>query len=900
MCSASTERLLKGAFESKKVGLRSFPEISQAVELFALDGLRHTASVTDPAPSPLTPLTGRDQELSLLVERWEQAREGMGQIVLLVGESGLGKSRLVDTLKVRVQGDLHGDENAPIVEWRCSPLYQNSSLYPAIDFYERFLEFDALVSPQDRFERLLRHLQRYDLARPDVVPLFVSLLSLPHDERFPWLGLSPIREKEETFRVLRECLRAYSSTQPALFIVEDLHWMDPSTLEFLSQFVAEDVQDGMLTLLTFRPEFKTPWPAVSHQTGLALNRLTRRQVGDMMRQTTGGQRLPDALINEVYDRTSGVPLFVEEFTKMAEESGLLTEVSDDSGRTRALIAREIPASLQDLVTARLDRMEGNRDVVHLAATIGREFSYDLMAAAAIVDEPTLQAELRKLADADILYQKGRPPRCGYVFKHALLEDAAYNSLVKSKRQEFHHRIADVLEVQFPQIVETQPEVLAHHFTDAGVTEKGIGYWLKAGLRSQGRSANVEAIAHLRQGLAMLTLLPVSRAREAMEIQFLNALGTAYISTRGYGASEVGPIFTRARALCQRVGEPRRLFAILWGSWAWSLVRGDVRGSLELAGEGMELAARVADPGMLMEALFLPAATEFFRGDFRAAHECSARALADYDDRDRIDVWRAHTGEDSGVAHRAYHALALWHLGFPDQAAAMSRETVALARDVGHQFTLAFALEHAAWLYQHCRLGAEALSCAEEEIAIAAAEGFAYWHASGTAFKAGAMLLQGRADDAVTALGGAMKALTSTGSEIGNPCRFSILGDAYTQCGQYQDAHEALDQGLAVVEKNDDRCYEAELHRLQGELWLAESPEHVKRAEECFRRAIDVSRRQGSRAWELRSVMSLARLWNGQQRADDARQALAAVYHTFDEGFTTPDLTEATLLMGKLA
>jgi predicted ATPase len=326
------------------------------------------------------------------------------------------------------------------------------------------------------------------------------------------------------------------------------------------------------------------------------------------------------------------------------------------------------------------------------------------------------------------------------------------------------------------------------------------------------------------------------------------------------------------------------------------VRGDVRGSLELAREAMELAERVADPGMLMEALFLPAATGLFRGDFYSAHQCSTRALARYDDRAQIDLWRADTGEDSGVAHRAYHALALWHLGFADQALAMTREMIALARDVGHPFTLAFALEHATWLYQHCRIGEEALSCAEEEIAIAAAEGFAYWHASGTAFKAGAMLLQGDAEGAVTVLDRALKALAMTGSELANPYRFCVLGDAYTKCGRYANALEALDRGLAVVEKNDDRCYEAELHRLKGELLLAESPAQRRDVEAHFRRAIDVARRQQSRAWELRAVMGLARLWHGQRRADDAHQLLRAVYETFTEGFTTPDLAEATSLM----
>ena len=456
---------------------------------------------------------------------------------------------MVYTLKEHVLGQtVEGEVDAPVIEWRCSPHYQNTGLYPAIDFYERALAFGREEPPAARFDRLLRRLEQYELDRPEAVPLWATLLSLPTTERFPPSSLPPARQREETFRAMLEWLHTRAARTPVLFVVEDLHWADASTLEFLGQFLAENQHDSILTLLTFRPEFKTPWPAVAHQTSLALNRLTRRQVGDLMRKKTG-TALPESVVEQVYDRAGGVPLFVEEFTRLFQESVAQDQAGQGDAGSRAWLRREIPATLQDLVMARLDRMEGERDVAQLAATLGREFSYELLAAVAGMDEPTLQVELAKLVRADILHTKGRLPSCQYIFKHALVEDALYNSLIKGKRQQFHARIAEALEARFPQTTATQPELVAHHFTEAALDEAAIGYWLKAGLRSRERSAEKEAIGHLTRGLALLGALDESPERDARELELLSALGTAYIASRGYAAPEIGPVFRRgARAL----------------------------------------------------------------------------------------------------------------------------------------------------------------------------------------------------------------------------------------------------------------------------------------------------------------------------------------------------------------
>ncbi len=562
VCSAATHRLIRAQFDCNSLGRRKIKGVSQPVELFRVRGAVEARNpVEEAGPAELSPLTGRDHEINLLRDRWEQAREGMGQVVLLVGEPGLGKSRLVYTLKEHVLGQMiEGEVDAPVIEWRCSPHYRNTGLYPAIDFYERALAFGREEPPQSRFDRLLHRLEQYDLARPEAVPRWASLLT---PDRFPTPSLSPARQREETFRAMLEWLSMRAARRPILFVVEDQHWVNSSTLEFLGQFLAEGLDASILTLLTCRPEFRAPWPAHAHQTSLALNRLTRRQAGDLIRRKAGAG-VTEAIIDRIYDRSGGVPLFVEEFTKVVEESGAVGEDGEGGTQVNALMAQEIPATLQDLVMARLERMEGERDLAQLATTLGREFRHDLLAAVSGADEPTLQAELDELVRAEILHRRGRPPRCTYVFKHALVEDALYNALVKGKRQHFHRRVGETLEARFPQTVATQPELLAHHFTEAGRTEQAIVYWLRAGLRSRERSAESEAIGHLTRGLALLGGPGESPEGDARELELSSALGTAYLASPGYAAPEVGPVFRHARALCERIGQSPSTSRSSWG------------------------------------------------------------------------------------------------------------------------------------------------------------------------------------------------------------------------------------------------------------------------------------------------------------------------------------------------
>ena len=872
VCTAATHRLIRGQFDCTSLGHRKIKGVVAARRALPGAGSRRGPQPHRGAePAGLTPLTGRDHEISLLKDRWEQAQEGMGQVVLLIGEPGLGKSRLVHTLKEHVLGQM--------VEGRGGLSAVPSSSGAA----RRTSRTRGCTRPSTSTSGPSASAAR-SRRRPGSTGCSTAWSSMtwpgrrpcrcgrrccrcrPRTAFPPFRCRRPGRGKKRSGPCWSGCTRAPPG-RPILFVVEDLHWVDASTLEFLGQFLAEGLHDPILTLLTFRPEFQTPWPAVAHQTSLALNRLTRRQVGDLMRQKTGAA-VPEAVIDQIYDRTGGVPLFVEEFTKMVQESDALHRAGEGGAPGQGLArARDPhhapgpgdgPAGPDGGRAGGGPARRGPRPRVQLRAARRRR---DL-------DEPTLQAELAKLVQAEILYPKGRPPRCTYIFKHALLEDALYNALVKGKRQQLHRRIAEVLEARFPQTVETQPELLAHHFTEAGLTEQAVGYWLKAGLRSRERAADREAIGHLTKGLALLETLEETREHDEQKLKILTTLGPAYIAVRGYAAPEVGPILLRARELCQRIGDEPQLFGIMLGRWEWHLVRGDLRPCVGLAADGMALAERLDDPGMLMEALFMPGATMFYRAQFAEARACYEKAVAAYDDRERTRFWTAYTGHNAGVTHRCYLALALWHLGYPDQALRLDRETHELARTIGHAFSLGHAVDFTAFLYHYCRLGAEVQAAAEEEMAIGTEQGFQLWHALGTLHKGAGMLLQGRREEALPLLLKGFSAFRATGAEVRVPSYLGMLGDAYTQSGRFEDAHKALNEGLAVAEKNDDRCHEAELHRLKGELLLAESPDQIAAAEDCFRRAIETARRQQSKAWELRATMSLARLWQRQGRRDE--------------------------------
>ena len=914
VCTSATHALIHDYFHCVALGPRGIRGVLPASDAYrVVDVLDASTRLDRSGPDRLTPLIGRDHEVGLLLDRWKRAADGMGQVVQIIGEAGLGKSRLVYTLKQHLRAQAppatatasfaahpaSASEDATrewaIVEWRCSPQRQASSLYPVVDFFDRLLDRRNAPSPEAVFDRLVAHLEPLGMAGQEVVPLFASLLSLPLDARDATPANPPAREREAMLAAIRDWLRARAELRTVLFVVEDLQWIDASTLEVLHEIVAGGQRDRILSVLTFRPEFKTPWPAAAHHTTLPLTRLGRREVAAMLERRIESS-LPQPVIDQLWDRTGGVPLFVEEFAQLMQESGALGEVSTDTARIR-LFTREIPTTLQDLVMARLGRVAGGLELAQLAATLGREFSHEVLAAVSAKDDTTLRAELAPLLDAEILYQKGRPPRSTYIFKHALLEDAAYNSLVKSTRQQYHQRVAETLEAAFPQTAETSPELLAHHFAEAGLAARSVEYWLKAGLRARQRSADVEAIASLTSGLTLLKALDESAERDRLELQFQAPLVTALIAVRGYPADDVGPVLDRARVLCERIGDRTQAFVLAWSTWVWRIVRGEFRLAVVLADQTVKAAQALGDPGAMRETQFPLGATRLYRGDFAGARACFEEALAG-EDPASAQRWTALTGHDLGVTLRCNLALALWYLGAPEQARQRLEEALAIARRLGQPFHLGYVLHHSGWLHHNCRLAAQVEAAGDAEIDVAVQQGSRSWHATGRMFKAAGMLLAGRIEGVPLFLEG-LQAYRATGHKLALPYYLSILGQAHMRMGRFKEAFEALDEGIRTVQSTDDHFQEAELHRLKGEALLMQPEDHSADAEQCFRTALSIARRQQGRAWELRTATSLARLWQQQRRDTEARALLGTVFARYTEGMADPDLADAAALLTAL-
>jgi predicted ATPase len=555
--------------------------------------------------------------------------------------------------------------------------------------------------------------------------------------------------------------------------------------------------------------------------------------------------------------------------------------------------------------ARLDRLPTAREVAQLGATLGREFSYELIHAVSPVDEKTLQSALVKLVEAELLYQRGLPPQSRYIFKHALIQDAAYQSLLKSTRQRYHQQIAQVLDERFPETKEMQPEILAHHYTEAGLIAQAMPYWQRAGQRASQRSALVEAIAHLTKGLELLKALPDTPERTQQELDLQITLGPALTSTKGWAAPEVEKTYTRARELCQQVGATSQLFPVLWGLWVFYLNWGEIQTTHELAKQMLNLAQRLQDPALLLEADVALGYTSYYLGNFDSAREHVEQGIALYDPQQHHALALLYGGVDPGMICLCVAAQALWTLGYPAQALQRSHEAIILAQQLSHPHSLAFALGHAARVHQFCQDRQAAYERAEAVLTLATEHRLSFWLAWGTAVGGWALVKQGQKKEGMAQIQQGLTAHLATGAKLWRPYYLALLAEAYESTGRIEEGLTVLAEALAAVDETEERYYEAELYRLKGELTLQSkvpSPRSKveKEAEECFHKAIEISRRQSAKSLELRAVMSLARLWQSQGKQEEARQILAETYGWFTEGFDTKDLQEAKALIEELS
>jgi class 3 adenylate cyclase/predicted ATPase len=895
--SAFSQHLVQGYFVCHALGVQTLKGVDTPLQVYQVLGESAAQSRLDVAsPRGLTPLVGRDAEVALLLDRWAQVTEGLGQVMLLSGEGGIGKSRLVQVLKEHVASAPHAR-----FECRCSPYHTNSALYPVIDLWQRALRFAPDDTPGDKLHKLEQALAPSRLPLAETVPFFAALLSLPlPDDRYAPLMLTPQRQKQKTLEALLALLVERAAQAPVLFIVEDLHWVDPSTLEFLGLLVDQGPTARICVLCTFRPQFTPPWTPRAHIAQITLNRLPRPQVVRLATHVAGGKALPTEVVQQLVAKTDGVPLFIEEMTKLVLASGLLQEREAHYALTGPLPPLAIPATLQDSLMARLDQLATAKVVAQLGATLGRQFAYDLLQAVSPLDEATLQRGLRQLVDAELLYQRGVPPQATYVFKHALIQEAAYQSLLRSARQQYHHRIAQALAERFPETAETQPEMLAHHYTEAGLLAPAIPYWQQAGQRATARSAHVEAISHLTQGLELLERLPETPESLQQELTLQIALGTSLIATRGYAAPEVAQTYARARQLCHHPEDPRQLFTVLRGLLSYYFLRAELQTAHSLAEQLLALAQQAQDPVMLVAAHRAVGTTLLYLGaSASAAHGHLTQGMALYaPQQHRALVFLS--GEDAGVACHSVAAWTLWDLGYPEQGLTRSQEAVTMAQQSAHPLSLCFALACAAFFQQRCREGRAVQEHAEAALMLATEQGFPHWRALASILCNWALGQQGQAREALEQMSQGLTAYRATGAELLRPYFLGLLAEAYGTRGQAAAGLTVLAEALTLTDKTEERWYEPELHRCKGVLLLSLSPEYHGEAETCFQQALAVARQQQARSWELRAAMSLSRLWQQQGKRVEARALLAPIYSWFTEGFDTADLREAKALLEELA
>jgi predicted ATPase/class 3 adenylate cyclase len=847
-------------------------------------------------PDALTRLVGREPELALLRRAWEQSQAGIGQVVLISGEPGIGKSRLMDALGVQLK-----DERNTRITLGCSPYHTNSALYPLIVHLERALRWQREDDAEVKLAKLEKELQGFSLDPAEVIPLYAPLLSLPlPEDRYPPLELTPQEQKQRTLDAIVAWLMEEAERRPVLQVWEDLHWADPSTLELLTLEIEQAPTAPILNVLTFRPDFQPPWPQRSHMTPLTLNRLERPEVEALIGLQAGGKVLPEEVIEHIVSKTDGVPLYIEELTKTILEADFLRERNGSWELTGELSEVTIPATLQDSLMARLDRLPMIREVAQLGAVLGREFAYEMVQAIVSIEESMLQEGLAQLVDAELLYQRGRPPRAKYIFKHALVQDAAYQSLLKRTRRYYHRQVAELIEARFPETVQAQPELVAHHYTEARLPVKSVPYWYKAGQQAIERSANLEAIAHLTRGRALLAEQPASAERAAQELDYCLALGPALMSTKGLAAPEAEEVYLHARQLCQSVDQAALSFQAAWGLWLVYQQRGQIDMAQSATDEVLSLAERQRENvDYLLQAHHAAWTTQLFVGNISESRTHIVEGDALYD----IEKHRTHAftygGHDPGVCAKTTASEALCLLGYAEQAVQHAADGVELAERLSHPFTLAMARYFVAQVHQY-RLEADIVhSHAQAAVTMCESHGFESFRAQATVLLGWATAAGGESEPGIEQIREGLAAWQSTGTGMRRPYFLALLADALLRVDRFEEGLNVIAEAEALIDRSGETRWWAETVRLKGAL-MGRAGAARGDIEATYQRALGIAHGQEARLLELRAATSLGRFWHGQGKASEARELLGPLYVWFTEGLDTPDLKDAKALFNDLA
>ena len=889
--SQGTRQLVGDLFEYRDLGAVEVKGIATPVPAWQVLRASVVASRFEALRGEaLSRLIGRDEEIDLLLRRWARVKAGEGQIVLISGEPGLGKSRIAAELEERLHAESHHR-----LRYFCSPYHQDSALFPFVDQLGRASGFARDDPPPARFEKLEALLARAAPPHQDVA-LLADLMSLPISEGHQLPNLSPHRKKERTLEALIRQLEGQAHLQPVEMVFEDAHWIDPTSRELLDLTVERVRSLPVLLIVTFRPDFQPPWTGQPQVSMLTLNRLDRRDRTTLVEQIAGGKALPHEVVAQIVDRTDGVPLFVEELTKSVLESGLLRAEVDRFVLDGALPPLAVPATLHASLMARLDRLASVRLVAQTGAAIGREFSYALLHAVSRLPEDELQAAITRLVASELVFQRGTPPDAVYAFKHALVQEAAHGSLLRNARQQLHAQIAEALETQSPELVDAQPELFAQHFAEAGMVEKSVVWWGKAGHSSAARSAMAEAAAQYQRGLDQLVRLPDTPERQRRELELRSSLGAVFLAVKGHAAPETGQAYARARELWEQLGSPAEFLQIPFAQSLHHMVRGELYLAQRLDTNLLRLSHQRNDPAGLVLGHFSSGRTLMSSGRFAVSRSHLEAGLALYNPI-------LHSSLVDRAAHRpnvhsqAELGIVLFCLGYPDQALARSNVAIGEARRLAHPPTLALSLALGTILLSLAGDDAGLTERTDELIAVATEQGFPRWRAMGTIYGGWLKVKKGEVAEGISLLRSGSATYRATGAESWMPHYIGLIAAASEIAEQIEEAVGLLDDALQIVERTGERWFAAELNRHKGQLLLRRG--QTEAAEELYRKALSIAREQEAKLWELRAAASLARLRRDQGRPAEARDLLAPVYGWFTEGFDTPDLKEAKALLIEL-
>ena len=884
---ASTRRLLGDLFHLRDLGRHEVKGIAEPIAAWAVEGVSASESRFEAVHAAgLTDLIGREGEIDFLLERQRLAWKGEGQIVLISGEPGIGKSRLAAALAQRVAGEPHTR-----LRYQCSPYHTNSALHPFITQLERVAGFKADDTSEQRLDKLEALLATGASRIEGAAPLFAALLSIPFGQRYPPLALSPTQQRRRTLTALLDQFEGLARRQPILLVFEDAQWADATSLELLDLTVERVRQLPVLALFTMRPEFEPPWVCLPNVGTLTLGRLERNDVESMVARVTGGRGLPAEVMKQIVAKTDGNPLFVEELTKTVLEAGILVEDAEGYRLDGPLPPLAIPATLQDFLMSRLDRLAPVREIGQIGAAIGRDFSYSLLRAVVGRDEAALQHALAQLERAELVFRRGEPPDAVYSFKHALVRDAAYESLLKRRRQQLHGQIARALEERFADIVASQPEIAAHHFTEAGLVERAVDYWLKAGQHAARRSANAEALNHLARGLELLPNIDDPTLRNKSELLLQTSLGHSLRATKGWSVESVKRAYTRALQLCKESGFDEHTLPAVFGLWTWNFLRAAL-GEAQALAENLVSTAENADDSVFKvlahEALGF---TLFARGKFAAAHAALERSISLCEDN-KAAAYLDLSAQDPRVHVRLYDGMALWLLGYPDQALRICAEARRYADYSRHPFSEAMARTISLRVHQFRGEAAVVAREVTAAIELCKEHGFVHYLAMAMILSGWAIAQQGEFEKGIAEILSGLEKERATDALLLELYTLGLLADACMKNERYGQALEFLERArLRLDEESSERFYAAEIYRLLGETYMR-SRRDPDQAERFLCKGLEVAREQKAKSLELKVCMSMHDLYELRHDAGKYRSQLGEIYGFFNEGFDTTDLVRA--------